>query len=195
MTKRTSPWLRFMRDRRGSAMIEFGMLGPLFLMTTLAVFDVSWMFTRNMALDSATRAVARDIRTGEIYLSGVSDTDREAAFRQRLCQEMILVNCGEVLVSLENAGLDFANVTPPTDFTTESFEESLNPGGSDPESRMGIVAFTAGNPSSVMTVRTGVEHKFMTPFLHQLWGDDDGRLQFMVTEIFRNEPFPTQPST
>ena len=167
-------------------MIEFALVGPLFLFAVLAIFDVSWMFTRSMALDSGTRAVARDIRTGEIYLS----ENPEAEFRRRLCGEMILVDCGAVLVDIRDAGVDFSDIAEPEAFTRDRFQAHLDPSGLAAADRMGVVNFTPGAPSSVMTVRTGVEHQFVTPMLYTLWGDDDGRIQFTVTEIFRNEPFP-----
>jgi Flp pilus assembly protein TadG len=179
-------WRRLARDARGAAAMEFAMLAPVFLLTIMAVFDVSWMFTRNMALDSATRAVARDIRTGEVYLAA----DPEAEFRQRLCAEMILVDCGTVLVDVRDAGFDFSAVTEPADFTSDSFETYLDPTAISATEQMGVVNFTAGNPESVMTVRTAVEHRFLTPYIHRLWGDNNGTIRFSVTEVFRNEPFP-----
>ena len=186
MERWTRPWARLARDQSGAALIEFAFVGPLFLLTMLAVFDVSWMFTRNMALDSGTRAVARDIRTGEIFLA----SNPEVEFRRRLCVEMIIVDCGEVLVDIRDAGMNFSDVAEPAAFTPETFQTAIDPSGLTGADRMGMVNFTAGAPSSVMTVRIGVEHQFMTPMLHRLWGDGQGQVQFTVTEIFRNEPFP-----
>jgi Flp pilus assembly protein TadG len=180
-------WRRLFVDEGGAAATEFAILGPLFLLTMMAVFDVSWMFSRNMALDSATRSIARDIRTGQIYVAD----NPESEFRRRLCDEMILVNCGEVVVDIQDAGADFRDMTEPADFTSESFSTYLDPSALVASSQMGIVNFTAGQPESVMMVRTGVAHEFMTPLLHELWTDGDGVVEFTVTEIFRNEPFPS----
>ena len=181
MTRWARQWRRLARDERGAAIIEFGFLGPLFLLTMLAVFDVSWMFARNMSLDSAARSVARDVRTGMVY----RDSDQKGYFEGRLCAELAIIHCNEVLVEIsEVAGGNFAGISPTT-FTPAMFAGlSISPNVSF------VGSFTAGAPESVMSLRIGVEHRFMTPFLDRLWGDGNGRTHFVATEVFQNEPFP-----
>ena len=178
------PWVRLARDQRGATAMEFALVGPLFLLTMLAVFDVSWMFARNMELDSATRAASREIRTGAAY----RNDDPQGLFESRLCGELVTIDCGEVLVEVSEIGTGrFAHVSP-TDFTGETFASSSGIDGTGAVRVIG--GFTAGSPDAVMSVRTGLQHRFMTPMLHMLWGDGDGQIQFTVTEVFRNEPFP-----
>lgn len=91
---------RLLRRRDGTAAIEFAILSLPFFMIVFASVETFVAFSAEQLLASATDAMARKIRTGEITFNQGKTTDMtERQFRAAFCNEIsILMTCspGEV---------------------------------------------------------------------------------------------------
>jgi Flp pilus assembly protein TadG len=85
--------LRFGRDRRGAAAIEFAILSIPFLMLTFATFETFVAFAGEQLLANAVETMSRQIRTGEITFGQGKSTDMtEIEFREAFCDQLALLH-------------------------------------------------------------------------------------------------------
>jgi Flp pilus assembly protein TadG len=84
---------RFIRNRRGSVAIEFGMLILPFSLLIFAILETCISFAGQQVLANAADTVARQLRTGQMR------TVTEEDFREEICKRM------EVIVSSGCPGL------------------------------------------------------------------------------------------
>jgi hypothetical protein len=61
-----------LRDERGSILIEFAFIGPLFILLLLGMLELALMVFSQTVLDGAARQAGRTVRTGHAQFSGVS---------------------------------------------------------------------------------------------------------------------------
>ncbi|MGC9270250.1 TadE/TadG family type IV pilus assembly protein [Acidiphilium sp.] len=102
-------------DRRGSFALEFAMVGPIFLLMLLFIFNVSYTLFMNEVLNNATQTVARAIQTGNAQ--GASSG---SSFVQKyFCPNTYgLLSCSNIYLRVEqintSACTDFYDATSAT---------------------------------------------------------------------------------
>ncbi len=57
-------------ERRSVAMVEFAIVGPVFVFAAVALFEFGYLFTTQLVLDAWTQAVARQIQIGQAQQQG-----------------------------------------------------------------------------------------------------------------------------
>src|ERR1700737_2501412 len=92
---------RLLRDERGSILIEFALVGPMFLLMMLGILELSLMMFSQAVLDGAARAAARTVRTGQAQSSGNPIGTFQTALCDNLAAVAGLVPCGSVSFSVK----------------------------------------------------------------------------------------------
>ena len=100
---------------RGTATIEFAIVGTSFMMMVLAAFEFGYMLFVQAVLDNSARDAARLIRTGQLESSGSPSTD----FQTLLCANVgSLIGCGNIVYQSQTfndwSSAQTAVNTPPT---------------------------------------------------------------------------------
>jgi hypothetical protein len=86
-------------QRRGTVMVEFAIVGPIFLILALMVFELAYDAFSQAVLDSAVQATARQIETGNAQ----NATTRSLLVSQVLCPNALgLLNCSGLYVRVES---------------------------------------------------------------------------------------------
>ena len=160
---------------RGGAALEFAIVGPIFLMLLLAIFELGVMVFVQSVLDGSAREAARLIRTGQAQASGNAQTD----FQTALCTAMsAIVGCSNIIYQAQTfASWSTAQTTvnqPPQ--RTKSGQ--LVSGG-----------FAAGNCGSIVVVQVSYNYPFFTKWIGSLLGGSTNSAFLMSTVVFQNEPF------
>ena len=160
---------------RGVAAIEFAILGPLFLMLLLAIFELGYMVFVQSVLDSSARTAARLIRTGQAQAGGNAQTN----FQTALCDGVSsIVGCGNLLYQVQ----EFA--------TWSATQTALNtPPQRDKNGNLVTAGFAAGNCGDIVAVQVTYNYKFFTPWIAQQLGGSLQSAFLISTVVFQNEPF------
>ncbi len=169
------PMLRFLaaplRCERGSALIEFGLVGPPFLLVLAGTVELSAMFFASSIIEGATKDVARQIRTGQIQTSA----DPMATFQANLCDALLnVIDCNEVKFHVQTFG-NFQAVSMPVEI--------------DEDGEVTSTGFAPGGAEQVTVVRAMYRWEFMTPLIGNLIPAGPGGHLLISTVAFQNEPY------
>jgi hypothetical protein len=102
-------------DRRGAFALEFAMVGPIFLLALLFVFNVAYDLFTNEVLNNAVQATARQMQTGTAPVA----TSQSQFVSTVVCPNTYgLIDCNNIFVRVEqidtNTCSDFYNATTGT---------------------------------------------------------------------------------
>jgi Flp pilus assembly protein TadG len=165
---------RFIRHRRATTTIEFGLLAAPFIALSFAILQTSIIFFAGQALETAAATSARLILTGQAQTQGWS----AAEFKQQVCASITgIFNCQNgVYIDVENyASFADANLSPPVT------NGSLN------TSSMG---FNPGGPGDVIMLRLYYQYPVYLNLLGFSLSDLNGGYNLLAaTAIFQNEPY------
>lgn len=162
-----------LRDRRGSAAVEFAMLALPFCFMIFAILEVALIFTLDSVLENAAIDTGRLVRTGQASAQGMT----AAQFKTQLCSRMSIfaADC-EGRATIDVRVIPQFNTTPPDPLAGGAF----NPAG---------LVYTNGDPGNLVLVRVWYRHPLATRFLSQaLSQDGPGTAVLTATTAFRNEP-------
>lgn len=172
------PLRRFARARRGSAAVEFAFIIMPFFLLMVGLAEVSMMGFAQTSLDFAISETARQIRTGQAQLGGVSAGEIE----DEVCDQLnafLVMDCDNNLFldinrydSFLDAGADNANPVQNNQF---------QPGAMD---------FAPGAPSEIVVVRAYYRWHVITPMFESMFQNVSGGERILIsTMMFRNEPY------
>ena len=162
-----------LRNRDGTAAVEFGLVVLPFCVMIFAILEVALIFTLDSVLENAAVATGRLVRTGQASAQGMT----AAQFKTSLCSRMSVFQ-GDCAA---NATIDVRvipqfNTTPPDPLAGEGFD----PSG---------LTYANGNPGDLILVRVWYQHALLTSFLSQgLSNVGDRTAMLTATTAFRNEP-------
>lgn len=166
------PFKCFRKDTSGATAVEFAMVAGPFFVLLLALIEVALVFFSTSALESATMDAARQIRTGQIQISGGGATD----FRERVCDRFRLVgDCQQLRVDVRV----FEN------FRTVDVGVPLNQDGTLDESDF---RFEPGSSGDIVLVRVFYSRSLIMPSLN-LSNMPGNKHMLTGVAVFRNEPF------
>lgn len=166
--------MRFRRDRRASALIEFALIAPVFFLLLFSIIEIGVIFFAQSTLQRAADDVARMIRTGQVQNGSLT----EGQVLNRVCADIAaLIPCDSNLKIDVQSFNNFGGVTftPPLDAN----------GNYTP-----INNFSPGVACNVVLVRVfygwPVFTPVLTPFLSTMAGN---KHLLYAASTFRNEPF------
>ncbi len=174
---RRSGVFRLMRDKRGSAAVEFAIIAAPFLALIGAIIESALAFLAGQLLDTATNDAARMIRTGQAQAQGYDS----AKFKAEVCKRLyVMINCAGLSVDsrvLKDFSSYSATATNPVDVT----------GKFDPSK----LTFNTGGSTDIMVVKVYYQYPIyinkLAPGLATL---ANGKRLLTGVAAFRNEPFP-----
>jgi Flp pilus assembly protein TadG len=162
----------------GSAAVEFAFLAPVMFVFLMGTLEVGIMFLGEFALQNATNDAARQIRTGQVQLSNMT----QAQFRQLICNEI-----APVLQCSANLQID---VQTFQNFASASFSSPMQP---DHTLNPALNNWAPGSVCSIVLVRTFYTWRVVTPVLTPFMVNMAGNYHLLYgTAAFRNEPYTTQ---
>jgi Flp pilus assembly protein TadG len=173
---RASPW----RSRSGSAAIEFAFVAPVFFVFLMGTMETGLIYLGNFVLQNAVNDAARQIRTGQVALNNVTQTQ----FRTTICNAVApLLSCDSKLQIDVETFPNFASADITNPITADG---SLDPS---------LQNWAPGTVCSIVLVRAfyqwPVATPLLTPFLVNM--SNSNRL-LSAAAAFRNEPFNTSVS-
>ncbi len=160
---------------RGSATIEFAVIGTSYMLMLLAAFEFGYMVFIQSVLDNSARAAARLIRTGQVQSSG----NPTGTFQTLLCSTVgSVVPCASIVYQAQvYANWTLAQTavnTPPTRDVNGNYISA---------------GFSSGTAGQIVVVQVTYNYPFVTPWIGGLVGNGKGSSFLMSTVIFKNEPF------
>jgi Flp pilus assembly protein TadG len=159
----------FRRDRKGSAAIQFAVLGIPFLMMIFAILEVALSFFAGQALETATQDASRMIMTLQ--------ANDAAAFKTNLCSRTTMFpNCnGSMYVDVQSYS-SFASIP----------QNSLVDGSGN---FAGQTRYSPGNQGDIVVVQATYPWPVFVTGLGFNWGTNGGSYRYLTaTAAFRNEP-------
>jgi Flp pilus assembly protein TadG len=170
------------RGKSGSAMVEFALVGPVFLMMLFGVFETGMAFFGDMVLQNAVKVTGRLIRTGQAQTLNKT----QAQFRQDVCNQVqVLLSCDDdkLFVDVRAFGsFGAADFPPPLDAqgNVKPIMNSYNPGSSG----------QVPGQNSIVLVRVFYTWKLITPIFSQYFSNMAGNMRLISASVaFKNEPF------
>jgi Flp pilus assembly protein TadG len=164
---------RLLRDRDGTAAVEFGLVVLPFCVMVFAILEVALIFTLDSVLENAAISTGRLVRTGQASAQGMT----AAQFKTSLCSRMsIFSGSCEANATVDVRVIPQFNTTPPDPLAGDGFD----PSG---------LTYANGNPGDLVLVRVWYQHPLLTSFLSQgLSSVGDRTAMLTATTAFRNEP-------
>jgi Flp pilus assembly protein TadG len=165
---------RFRRNRRGSTVVEFALVVPIFLALLFAIIETALMFFASQVLETAVQDSARLIQTGQAQNGSYT----AAQFKTDVCTRITtMFDCaGGIYVDVQSyPSFGSINVANPIDagknFTNPS---NYNPGG----------------PGDIVVVRLFYQWPIIvTKFGYDISNLSGSKRLLTATAAFQNEPY------
>ena len=174
---------RYLKNKEGTAAIEFAILAIPFFMLLFAVLELAIVFFINSTLNHAVSEAGRQIRTGNFQACGTQEK-----FKELVCASMSgLGNCEKRLRIDVVSGNAFGAITLPVPPSPPD-PDPLDPTAEDIDN--GDWVNTSANVPVV--IRGLYYHKLVLPAqLTRLENIEGKGIRLLdATTAFRNEPFP-----
>ena len=183
LMRRARQYLRRLGEG-GATAVEFAIVGSVFLMLLMAIFELGFMVFVQSVLDSSARSAARLIRTGQ----AAAAANPQTYFQTALCNAVSsVIGCGKLVFQVQ----DFPQVNNLPNWSAAQTAVNTPP-KRDPKTGLLIpVGFNAGGPKDIIAVQVTYDYKFFTLWIGQQLGDSMQSAFLMSTVVFQNEPFPT----
>ena len=172
----------FFSDKRGSTALEFAMLAIPFALLVFAILESCISFAGQEVMANATDDVARQLRTGQLQRTNVT----EASIKQLICtrlQIMVAQGCPGLLVDLREYS-SFSDAATAS-FKIVNGEIVLTQGANsmDPTVAPGLA-------ESINMLRVFYKWPVMTDFLAKSMANlNDGKTLHFASVTWQNEPF------
>ena len=180
---------RFRGNRRGSAVVEFALVAPMFFALLFAIIETAIMFFASQVLETVTQNAARVILTGQAQgqngsvaacqvKEGVVSACDQATFKTYVCSQIpAMFDCDKLFVDVQSYNNSFASVTLSDHVTNGTFDGSG-------------LQYNAGTASQVVVVRLFYEWPiFVTGLGYKLFNLNGNKRLLVATTAFQNEPF------
>lgn len=171
---------RFLRDRRGSTAIEFGILAIPFALLVFAILESCISFAGQEVMANITDDVARQLRTGQLRPSDVAGT----SLRDKICDKLEIIvsqDCPNLLMVDLRQYATFA-AAASAGFKIQNGEVILTNGAT-------TQSFTVapGPAESRNMLRVFYKWPIMTDLLAQSMGGN--KTLHFASVTWQNEPF------
>ncbi len=163
-----------LKDRKGTAAVEFALVAFPFIWLLLGLLELSLYFTTSSLLAEAANVGARQVRVGQME----DEANQAQAFKNAVCaRAAVFIPCSGIQFQVQQIGSGrFADAD-----MTPSYDQNGNLQGQ---------GYQDGAQSSVMLVRLVYRYPFITPMLGPLLSDGPRNTRLIVnTIVMKNEPY------
>jgi Flp pilus assembly protein TadG len=180
---------RFRGNRRGSAVVEFALVAPMFFALLFAIIETAIMFFASQVLETVTQNSARVILTGQAQgqngsvaacqvTAGVVSACDQATFKAYVCSQIpAMFDCTKLYVDVQSYSNSFGSVRLSNHVTNGTFDGSG-------------LQYNAGTASQVVVVQLFYQWPiFVTGLGYKLLNLNGDKRLLVATAAFQNEPF------
>ncbi len=162
------------RDNRGATAVEFAMLVFPLILLIFASLQIAIIFFFDQALQTATQKAARQLLTGAVQDSGMT----QAQFQQLVCGNLpSQFQCSNVMVDVESSSSFSTTNTAPLTYTKNANGAAQG-------------AFSPGAAGDIVIMRVLYDWPVLGgPLAVGLATQADGGHLMVATAVFKNEPF------
>jgi Flp pilus assembly protein TadG len=165
---------RFRRNRRGSAVVEFALVAPLFFGLLFAIIEVALMFFASQVLETATQDAARTILTGQA---------QTGAYTQQTFKDDLV--CPKVVALFDCKNGIYVDVQSYSQFATVNIVDPITAGSFVPPNN-----YSPGGPGDIVVVRLFYQWPiFVTKFGFNIANLTGSKRLLTATAAFKNEPY------
>ncbi len=165
---------RFRRNRRGSAVVEFALVAPMFFALLFAIIELAMVFYASQVLETVTQDSARQIMTGEAQLAKFT----QAQFKNLVCSKVVaMFDCvNGISIDVQSySAFSSVNIANPID-AGKNFVPPNN--------------YLPGNPGDIVVVRLFYKWPlFVTGFGFNIANLSGSMRLLTATAAFQNEPY------
>lgn len=164
---------RLWHGRRGSAAVEFAIIGFWLIMVLGAIIEVGLFLLIQFELQNASERAARLIRTNNLSLA-----TQVSAFKSTLCAKLPIKNCtAKIFVDVRNASsfADLEKILP----VEANAPPKVGPGISE--------TFSIGAPGATGSVVITYDWQLIFPFLRPFSNVTGPARRLYGISIFKNE--------
>jgi Flp pilus assembly protein TadG len=165
---------RFRRNRRGSAVVEFALVAPIFFGLLFAIIELAMVFYASQVLETVTQDSARQIMTGQAQLASFT----QAQFKNLVCSKVVaMFDCVNGISIDVKSYSAFAsiNIADPID-AGKNFVPPNN--------------YLPGGPGDVVVVRLFYQWPlFVTGLGFNISNLSGSKRLLTATAAFQNEPY------
>jgi Flp pilus assembly protein TadG len=161
---------RLRRDGRGSAMLQFALVAPVFFLLLFSLVEESLLVFTQSQLDDATLGAARSILIGTFQTSSKSLPD----FQTAVCGKIVgmISSCSSnIQVYADADGVDPSNLAIASSGYWNGTSGTFNVGG----------------PSQYMVLQVGYRFPYFIPWFAYITGG--GSALIVSTLVFQVEPY------
>jgi Flp pilus assembly protein TadG len=168
-------WRRFRRNRRGSTVVEFALIAPVFFALLFAILESALFFFADQTLESVAQNSSRMILTGQAQTAGYNEAQFKA---QYICPTgslaSVLFNCANVYIDVQSYPA-FSNITINSQINSCNFVPPTN--------------YSPGNPGDIVVVRLFYQWQlYVTGFGFNISNLCGNQKLLAATVAFQNEP-------
>ena len=169
---------RFRRNRRGSAVVEFALVAPLFFGLLFAIIEVALMFFASQVLETVTQDSARTILTGQAQIG---------AYTQQTFKDNLV--CPKVVALFDCKNGIYVDVQSYSQFATVAITDPITSGNFVPPNN-----YSPGGPGDIVVVRLFYKWPiFVTKLGFNIANLAGGKRLLTATAAFKNEPYVSGP--
>lgn len=184
ISRRRRPFLRIVRNRDGSAAVEFAIVAPVFLAILMSTFEVGWFYFANSQVDAAVLEASRLVRTGTPQQTGI-DKDE---FFDIVCPRLSFLGPCDSRLTVE-----VQNYPTFTDLANDTAGAICR---DDDPTIVNAIPYEPGTEQSIVRVRLCFLYNTINPAIGvNLAQSQNGRRALVSTYVFRNEPYLRNQAT
>lgn len=165
---------RFRRNHRGSAVVEFALVAPVFFGLLFAIIELALVFFASQLLETVTQDSARMIMTGQAQTASYT----QAQFKNLVCSKIVVMfDCvNGVSIDVQSySGFGSVNIADPID-ASKNFVPPNN--------------YLPGGPGDIVVVRIFYQWPLIVTGLGFNVANLSGSKRLLTaTAAFQNEPY------
>jgi Flp pilus assembly protein TadG len=167
---------RFRRSRRGSAVVQFALVAPMFFALLFAIIEIAFMFFATQVLETITQNSARMILTGQAQTANYT----QAQFATYVCGQVpALFSCPNIYIDVQSYN-SFSAIT-----INSQLDSSCN--------FVNNMQYNPGGPGDIVVVRLFYQWPMFVAGIGTITfnfgcGNTNQRL-LVATAAFQNEPY------
>ena len=164
---------RFVRQKDGSAAIEFSLVAAPFIALLFAIIETSMVFFAGQTLEAAVADSARLIMTGEAQSKGFSQSD----FKTQVCNRIFgLFDCAGGLYVDVKSYSSFTAISTASPIVNKTFNTSMS--------------YSPGTVGDIVVVSLYYQWPIYVSMLgNNLENLNGGKRLLAATSVFRVEPY------
>ena len=164
---------RFRRNRRGSAVVQFALVAPMFFALLFAIIETALMFFASQVLETITQNSARMILTGQAQSANYT----QAQFASYVCSQVpALFSCPNIYIDVESY----------SSFSSININRQIDANGNF----INNMQYSPGGPGDIVVVRLFYQWPIFVTGLGYNIANMAGSYRLLVaTAAFQNEPY------